>query len=150
MLHRFLYNMHTYLWRWCCNDPFFCVCVHMTEQQHFLTFFFLTSLIFKVFVLRKKVTHRIPRPGARFYICSLSPDVIVYKGQLTSNQVWTYFADLDVSFELTFGHFHLIEFLNSMSTETRIWNLSGPGAHSIFDQYVPQLGTSPSVADVGS
>ena len=52
----------------------------------------------KVFVLRKKVTHRIPRPGARFYICSLSPDVIVYKGQLTSNQVWTYFSDLDVSY----------------------------------------------------
>lgn len=52
----------------------------------------------KVFVLRKKVTHRIPRPGARFYICSLSPDVIVYKGQLTSTQVWTYFSDLDVSY----------------------------------------------------
>ncbi len=43
------------------------------------------------------MTHRIPRPGARFYICSLSPDVIVYKGQLTSTQVWTYFSDLDVS-----------------------------------------------------
>lgn len=56
-----------------------------------LSFFFL-----QVFVLRKKATHRIPRPGARFYIASLSPHVIVYKGQLTSDQVWTYFEDLAV------------------------------------------------------
>ena len=49
-------------------------------------------------MLRKKVTHRLPRPESRFYICSLSPDVVVYKGQLTSDQVWTYFADLNVSF----------------------------------------------------
>ena len=48
-------------------------------------------------MLRKKVTHRIPRPGARFYICSLSPDVIVYKGQLTADQLWSYFDDLSVS-----------------------------------------------------
>jgi len=48
-------------------------------------------------MLRKKATHGIPRSGARFYISSLSPDVIVYKGQLTSDQLWTYFSDLNVS-----------------------------------------------------
>ena len=53
-------------------------------------------------MLRKKVTHRLPRPESRFYICSLSPDVIVYKGQLTSDQVWTYFSDLNVISSIEF------------------------------------------------
>ncbi|KAK5646014.1 hypothetical protein RI129_004478 [Pyrocoelia pectoralis] len=46
------------------------------------------------FVLRKRATHSIPLPGRRFYICSLSRLVVVYKGQLTSDQLWTYFSDL--------------------------------------------------------
>ncbi|KAB0798457.1 hypothetical protein PPYR_09450 [Photinus pyralis] len=46
------------------------------------------------FVLRKRATHSIPSPGRRFYICSLSRLVVVYKGQLTSDQLWTYFPDL--------------------------------------------------------
>ncbi|KRT84922.1 hypothetical protein AMK59_185, partial [Oryctes borbonicus] len=48
----------------------------------------------KYFVLRKRATHTIPAPGKRFYICSLSRKVIIYKGQLTSDQLWTYFPDL--------------------------------------------------------
>ncbi|KAK7070468.1 hypothetical protein SK128_010174 [Halocaridina rubra] len=48
----------------------------------------------KVWIVRKQATHRIPRPGSRFYICSLSTTTVVYKGQLTSDQLWTYFPDL--------------------------------------------------------
>lgn len=46
------------------------------------------------FVLRKKASHLIPAPGKRFYISSLSRRVVVYKGQLTSDQLWAYFLDL--------------------------------------------------------
>ncbi|CAH0556615.1 unnamed protein product [Brassicogethes aeneus] len=48
----------------------------------------------KFFVLRKRASHVIPAPGKRFYICSLSRRTVVYKGQLTSDQLWTYFPDL--------------------------------------------------------
>lgn len=48
----------------------------------------------KVWVTRKQATHNLVRPGARFYICSLSTTTVVYKGQLTSDQLWTYFLDL--------------------------------------------------------
>ncbi|CAG0889587.1 unnamed protein product [Darwinula stevensoni] len=50
-----------------------------------------------VFVTRKQATHRIPRPGSRFYICSLSASTIVYKGQFSPDQLWTYYPDLQVS-----------------------------------------------------
>ncbi|KAK9869813.1 hypothetical protein WA026_003542 [Henosepilachna vigintioctopunctata] len=46
------------------------------------------------FILRKRATHLIPSPGKRFYICSLSRKTVVYKGQLTSDQLWSYFLDL--------------------------------------------------------
>ncbi|XP_072396623.1 uncharacterized protein [Diabrotica undecimpunctata] len=46
------------------------------------------------FILRKRASHQIPAPGKRFYICSLSRRTVVYKGQLTSDQLWTYFPDL--------------------------------------------------------
>ncbi|KAG8235214.1 hypothetical protein J437_LFUL015902, partial [Ladona fulva] len=49
-----------------------------------------------VFLLRKQASHTIPKPGARFYICSLSIYTVVYKGQLTSDQLWTYFIDLKI------------------------------------------------------
>ncbi|XP_076373844.1 uncharacterized protein LOC143258566 isoform X2 [Tachypleus tridentatus] len=48
----------------------------------------------QVFMLRKLATHRIPSEGLRFYICSLSTDTIVYKGQFTSRQLWEYYKDL--------------------------------------------------------
>ncbi|CAB0001855.1 unnamed protein product [Nesidiocoris tenuis] len=47
-----------------------------------------------VWTLRKKATHVIPKPGMRFYICSLSDAIVVYKGQFTSDQLWEYFLDL--------------------------------------------------------
>lgn len=49
----------------------------------------------KVFILRKRASHLIPSPGKRFYICSLSRRTVVYKGLLTSDQLWQYFVDLD-------------------------------------------------------
>lgn len=48
----------------------------------------------QVFILRKRSSHTIPRPGIRYYICSLSVRTIVYKGQLTADQLWLYFLDL--------------------------------------------------------
>lgn len=47
-----------------------------------------------IFMLRKRASHTIPSPGTRFYICSLSVRTVVYKGQLTADQLWTYFVDL--------------------------------------------------------
>lgn len=46
------------------------------------------------YVLRKKATHTLATPETRFYICSLHSKMIVYKGQLTATQLWTYFPDL--------------------------------------------------------
>lgn len=48
----------------------------------------------QIFVLRKRASHELVTPGARFYICSLSLKTVVYKGLLTSNQLWEYFKDL--------------------------------------------------------
>lgn len=53
-----------------------------------------TQLSRQIFVLRKRASHELVVPGARFYICSLSLRTIVYKGLLTSNQLWEYFKDL--------------------------------------------------------
>lgn len=47
-----------------------------------------------IFVLRKRATHELIRPGRRFYICSLSIKTIVYKGLFTSDQLWEYYVDL--------------------------------------------------------
>nr|XP_034824932.1 glutamate synthase [NADH], amyloplastic isoform X1 [Maniola hyperantus] len=49
----------------------------------------------QIFVLRKRASHELVVPGARFYICSLSLKTVVYKGLLTSNQLWEYFKDLN-------------------------------------------------------
>lgn len=48
----------------------------------------------QVFILRKRATHELTRPGRRFYICSLSTRTIVYKGLFTSEQLWHYYGDL--------------------------------------------------------
>nr|XP_040226813.2 uncharacterized protein LOC120951886 isoform X1 [Anopheles coluzzii]XP_049463379.1 uncharacterized protein LOC120951886 isoform X1 [Anopheles coluzzii] len=48
----------------------------------------------QVFILRKRATHELQRPGRRFYICSLTPKTIVYKGLFTSDQLWEYYLDL--------------------------------------------------------
>ncbi|KAL1491668.1 hypothetical protein ABEB36_012230 [Hypothenemus hampei] len=59
-------------------------CKNLLEEELDRTFF----------VLRKRASHEIPAPAKRFYICSLSRRTIVYKGQLTSDQLWIYFPDL--------------------------------------------------------
>ncbi|XP_017887096.1 putative glutamate synthase [NADPH] isoform X2 [Ceratina calcarata] len=48
----------------------------------------------QIFILRKRSSHSLPRPGVRYYICSLSLRTVVYKGQLTADQLWVYFLDL--------------------------------------------------------
>jgi glutamate synthase (NADPH/NADH) large chain len=52
----------------------------------------------KLFIIRKAATHRIrgseADPENNFYICSLSPKVIVYKGMLMPEQLFSYFGDL--------------------------------------------------------
>ncbi|ELT96170.1 hypothetical protein CAPTEDRAFT_177943 [Capitella teleta] len=48
----------------------------------------------QVYLLRKQATHQIPEQNLRFYICSLSLDTVVYKGLLSTAQLWEYFADL--------------------------------------------------------
>ncbi|XP_026675785.1 putative glutamate synthase [NADPH] [Diaphorina citri] len=50
----------------------------------------------QIYVLRKVSTHKIPKPGQRFYICSLSNRIVVYKGQFTADQLWKYFTDLNL------------------------------------------------------
>ncbi|XP_034109012.1 uncharacterized protein LOC117571121 [Drosophila albomicans] len=48
----------------------------------------------QVFVLRKRASHELTKPGRRFYICSLSDRTVVYKGLFTSDQLWDYYTDL--------------------------------------------------------
>lgn len=48
----------------------------------------------QLYLLRKRATHSIPGAGKRFYIGSLSSETIVYKGLLTTAQLWKYFPDL--------------------------------------------------------
>ncbi|XP_005109373.2 putative glutamate synthase [NADPH] [Aplysia californica] len=54
----------------------------------------------QVYLLRKHSSHHIPAQDLRFYICSLSSEIIVYKGQLNTDQLWKFFLDLqDPEFE---------------------------------------------------
>ncbi|XP_076444401.1 uncharacterized protein LOC143282637 [Babylonia areolata] len=48
----------------------------------------------QIYLLRKYASHHVPQPGVRFYICSLSTDTIVYKGLLSTAQLWQYYTDL--------------------------------------------------------
>ncbi|KRZ19459.1 Glutamate synthase [NADH], amyloplastic, partial [Trichinella zimbabwensis] len=48
----------------------------------------------KLFLMRKQASHSIPRQGIYCYLCSLSSETIVYKGQFTAFQVWLYYKDL--------------------------------------------------------
>ncbi|CAG0885609.1 unnamed protein product [Cyprideis torosa] len=67
----------------------------------------LDEIVRMVFKLRKQATHQVERPGARFYICSLSCSTIVYKGQLSADQIWTYYKDLlDPRFEVYIALVH--------------------------------------------
>lgn len=67
----------------------------------------------QLYVLRKYATHKITL-AKWFYICSLSPTNIVYKGQLTPSQVYNYYYDLNhVAFT---SHFCLVH--SRFSTNT--------------------------------
>ncbi|KAK6521174.1 glutamate synthase [NADH] [Arthrobotrys conoides] len=60
----------------------------------------------QLYILRKRATHAI---GLHkwFYICSLSPQNIVYKGQLAPVQVYNYYYDLvNVDYEVHFALVH--------------------------------------------
>ncbi len=52
----------------------------------------------KLYVLRRVLTHNVrqnlPQHAGDFYVCSLSSRTVIYKGQLTSMQVRTYYPDL--------------------------------------------------------
>ncbi|KAJ5156486.1 hypothetical protein N7492_009289 [Penicillium capsulatum] len=67
----------------------------------------------QLYVLRKRATHVIGM-GNWFYLCSLSNRNIVYKGQLSPVQVYSYYHDLvNVDYE---GHFALVH--SRFSTNT--------------------------------
>lgn len=60
----------------------------------------------KLFILRKQSSHQIGLNNW-FYICSLSSNTIVYKGQLAPNQVYSYYHDLvNADFEAHFALVH--------------------------------------------
>eukprot|EP00124_Ichthyophonus_hoferi_P000814 Ihof_evm20s33 gene=Ihof_evmTU20s33 len=46
------------------------------------------------YVLRKRAGNALPKETKSFYTCSLSANIIIYKGQLTAYQVKQYFLDL--------------------------------------------------------
>ncbi|ESO83470.1 hypothetical protein LOTGIDRAFT_133427 [Lottia gigantea] len=61
----------------------------------------------QVYMLRKYSCHHIPKETSRFYVCSLSTETIVYKGLLTTSQLWEYFSDLhDPEFETHIALIH--------------------------------------------
>lgn len=48
----------------------------------------------QIYSLRKTASHSIKKNGDIFYCCTLSSQVVVYKGQFTPSQLWDYFDDL--------------------------------------------------------
>ncbi|KAI5308236.1 glutamate synthase [NADH], partial [Ascosphaera atra] len=48
----------------------------------------------QLYLLRKRATHELGRLANWFYLCSMSNRNIVYKGQLSPNQVYEYYHDL--------------------------------------------------------
>ncbi|WWC59652.1 uncharacterized protein I303_102211 [Kwoniella dejecticola CBS 10117] len=67
----------------------------------------------QLYVLRKQATHKIALKTG-FYICSLTPSNIIYKGQLSPVQVYNYYHDLNHA--LYASHFALVH--SRFSTNT--------------------------------
>ncbi|WWD00785.1 hypothetical protein V866_007720 [Kwoniella sp. B9012] len=67
----------------------------------------------QLYVLRKQATHKIGLKNG-FYICSLTPSNIIYKGQLSPVQVYNYYHDLNHA--LYASHFALVH--SRFSTNT--------------------------------
>jgi glutamate synthase (NADPH) large chain len=91
---------------------------HITQEDQFER---------KLFVLRNHVTHIIQQSVSEdpigFYIASLSARVVVYKGQLTSLQVRSYFPDLrDPRVTSAFGLVHSRFATNTFPS----WKLAQP------------------------
>jgi len=81
----------------------------------------------KLFVLRKYATHigsnAVKKDPIGFYICSLSCKTLIYKGQLTSMQVRTYYKDLtDKRLVSAFGLVHSRFATNTFPS----WKLAQP------------------------
>lgn len=75
----------------------------------------MQACVLQVFVLRKRASHELVVPGARFYICSLSLKTVVYKGLLTSQQLWVSQIRLKASFSSSFSAIRTLT--------DRIWQL---------------------------
>ncbi len=81
----------------------------------------------KLYSIRKKVWLKISQSDIQqkhyFYICSLSPNVLVYKGQLRAIQLSTYFPDLsDPEFKSALALVHSRYSTNTFPT----WSLAHP------------------------
>lgn len=81
----------------------------------------------KLYAIRKKVWLKISKSDIQqkhyFYICSLSPNVLVYKGQLRAIQLSTYFPDLtDPEFKSALALVHSRYSTNTFPT----WSLAHP------------------------
>jgi glutamate synthase (NADPH/NADH) len=48
----------------------------------------------QVFLLRKQATHLLPKQRLNCYVCSLSTETVIYKGQFTPQQLFPYYKDL--------------------------------------------------------
>jgi len=77
----------------------------------------------KLYILKKIAQNKIGPSYEDFYICSLSSKTIIYKGQLRTDQLSTYFTDLiDPDFKSAFGMIH-----SRFSTNTfPKWSLAQP------------------------
>lgn len=94
----------------------------------------------QLYVLRKSATHKIGLANW-FYICSLSPSNIVYKGQLAPRQVYDYYYDLlNARYE---SHFALVH--SRFSTNTfPSWDRAQPM------RWAAHNGTSPALSALRS
>ncbi len=81
----------------------------------------------KLYTIRKKVWLKINKTDIQqkhyFYVCSLSPKILVYKGQLRAIQLSTYFLDLSApEFESSLALVHSRYSTNTFPT----WSLAHP------------------------
>ncbi|XP_052808642.1 uncharacterized protein LOC128237296 isoform X2 [Mya arenaria] len=99
-------------WRVVDVDETFCGEVARTLEPLILQVFVTgtedkAEFLRQVYLLRKYSTHKIPEKGLRYYICGLSTETVVYKGQLNTSQLWGYFRDLsDPDFETHISLIH--------------------------------------------
>ncbi|MDP8236247.1 MAG: glutamate synthase large subunit [Candidatus Erginobacter occultus] len=81
----------------------------------------------KLYVVRRRAEKEIGGPGGPggkdFYVCSLSPRTVVYKGMFTASQIAAFFPDLeDPAFASAFAVIHQRYSTNTLPT----WKLAQP------------------------